>query len=617
MRASEERNAFLVRFSDAVRGLSDPALVAEETCRILTEQLGTERTLWAVMDWEAREYVSDWVFYADGTTAEPSRWPFDEREPFAAEHLAGRPVVYEDVVLDPRIPDPVKAAMVERGLLAGIAVPVLVGGRLVAILNTSQGIAPRRWTAEEVAFVEALAKRAWSEIERTRIEAGLRESEQKYRTLFESIDEGFCLLEYVDDPQRSLDYRFVEVNAAFEKQTGLTGVVGKLRSEVSPNTEDYWIGTYAEVARTGVARRVESHHEETGRWYDVFISRVGGEGSRQICLVFNDTTERKRAEEVLREREERQGFLLELGDAMRSQTSAEGVVETAARLLGLRLNASRVAFGEFDDEHDLVHIRRSWTADGAETHPAILRQSDFVGPLLDDLRAGRTVRFDTLGPRPRFQPERLAQGLQVAPPRVPVELRVEGLSLPAALFLQGEPAVVLGEGGLGRGDGVDRYRVALRRVFPAHELDRAPAPLDRPPGIARIVERRLRQPEGTGIPRRVSLTEPEDARASAGAHVTKAAPREAERREGDGRPEGRGDRSGRLRGAPGRGDGGRQDREDDPGGSEDEESEGEHGSGLSRVGNEGKVPPRRQDSQDVVELQNALKVGGSEPPSMT
>ncbi|AWN52157.1 PAS domain S-box protein [Methylobacterium sp. 17Sr1-1] len=186
LRESEERNAFLVRFSDAVRGLADPALVARETCRILTEQLGTDRTLWAVLDWERREYVADWAFLANGTPVEPSRWPFDEREPFAREHLAGRPVVYDDVAVNPLIPDPVKAAMTERGLLAGIAVPVVVAGKLVAVLNTSQCRAPRRWRAEEIAFVKVLAQRAWGEIERARAEAALQESEELRRIALES-----------------------------------------------------------------------------------------------------------------------------------------------------------------------------------------------------------------------------------------------------------------------------------------------------------------------------------------------------------------------------------------------------------------------------------------------
>jgi PAS domain S-box-containing protein len=237
-------------------------------------------------------------------------------------------------------------------------------------------------------------------------ESALRDSEERYRNLFNSIDEGFCVIEVIFGPEnKPVDYVFRETNQSFERQTGLVDARGKRMRELAPEHEQHWFDIYGQIALTGEPHRFEQRAAALGRWYDVYAFRIGDPDDRQVAILFNDTTGRKRAEAELRAREERQGFLIELGDAMRSQTSAEGVVETAARLLGLRLNASRVAFGEFDDEHDLVHIRRSWTADGAETHPAILRQSDFVGPLLDDLRAGRTVRFDNVGEPPYARPE--------------------------------------------------------------------------------------------------------------------------------------------------------------------------------------------------------------------
>jgi PAS domain S-box-containing protein len=174
---SERRNELLVRFTDAARGLSDPALVARTACRLLTEQFGTDRAAWVVIDWARREYVTECVFLANGTFADPSRWPLDPQQPFTAEHLAGRPVVYADIDGDPRLPPPVKAAMAERGIRAGIAVPVRVDGTLRAVLNTSQSAAPRHWLPEEVAFVEAFAGRAWAEIDRARAKTALRESE--------------------------------------------------------------------------------------------------------------------------------------------------------------------------------------------------------------------------------------------------------------------------------------------------------------------------------------------------------------------------------------------------------------------------------------------------------
>src|ERR1700690_2681717 len=75
--------------------------------------------------------------------------------------------------------------------------------------------------------------------------AALQESEARYRMLFDSIDEGFCIIEMIFDKQeRPIDYRFLEVNPSFEKQTGLVAAEGKSMRELAPNHEDYWFEIY-------------------------------------------------------------------------------------------------------------------------------------------------------------------------------------------------------------------------------------------------------------------------------------------------------------------------------------------------------------------------------------
>ncbi|PSB60787.1 hypothetical protein C7B79_24465 [Chroococcidiopsis cubana CCALA 043] len=102
--------------------------------------------------------------------------------------------------------------------------------------------------------------------ERKRMEAALRESGEKYRSLFESIDEGFCLFEMIyDETGKVVDCRFLEVNSVFEQQTGLENVVGKLGSEITPNTESYWFKTYDEVVKTGKPQRIENYNQATER----------------------------------------------------------------------------------------------------------------------------------------------------------------------------------------------------------------------------------------------------------------------------------------------------------------------------------------------------------------
>ncbi|MHC5730923.1 MAG: PAS domain-containing protein, partial [Nostoc sp.] len=82
--------------------------------------------------------------------------------------------------------------------------------------------------------------------------ATLRQSEERYRTLFESIDEGFCIVEVLlDENDTPIDYRFLEINPAFEQQTGLRQAVGKTARQLVPDLEDYWIQIYGQVALTG------------------------------------------------------------------------------------------------------------------------------------------------------------------------------------------------------------------------------------------------------------------------------------------------------------------------------------------------------------------------------
>lgn len=72
-------------------------------------------------------------------------------------------------------------------------------------------------------------------IQRKRAEAALRDSEARYRTLFSSIDEGFCVIELLFDARgRAVDYRYLDTNPTFEQQAGITEVVGKTALEVTP-----------------------------------------------------------------------------------------------------------------------------------------------------------------------------------------------------------------------------------------------------------------------------------------------------------------------------------------------------------------------------------------------
>lgn len=135
---------------------------------------------------------------------------------------------------------------------------------------------------------------------RKQTEDELRASEEKYRTLFESMDEGFCVVEMLYDQHgTAVDYRFVEINPAFERQTGLQLALGKTILQLVPDHDAHWFEIFGKVARTGEAIRIEQLASGMRRYYDVFAYRIGGDGSQKVGILFQDITKRKQAEQEL------------------------------------------------------------------------------------------------------------------------------------------------------------------------------------------------------------------------------------------------------------------------------------------------------------------------------
>jgi PAS domain S-box-containing protein len=138
--------------------------------------------------------------------------------------------------------------------------------------------------------------------ERKRAEDEVRQSEARYRTLFDTLIEGFCTIEMIFGAGgKPVDYRFLEINPAFEKQTGLHNAQGKLMRDLAPNHEAHWFEIYGKIALTGEPAHFENEAKMLGRHYDVFAYRVGGPESRKVAILFNDITERKAAEAEIRQ----------------------------------------------------------------------------------------------------------------------------------------------------------------------------------------------------------------------------------------------------------------------------------------------------------------------------
>ncbi|MBF0329365.1 MAG: PAS domain S-box protein [Nitrospirae bacterium] len=165
--------------------------------------------------------------------------------------------------------------------------------------------------------------------ERKRSDEVLHRSETKYRLLFENMTAGFALHEMIYDGQgRPVDYRFLEINPAFEKLTGASAsaLIGRTIKEVMPSTEQYWIDIYGKVAQTGEPTAYQNYSKELGRYYDVWAFSPL---KHRFAVVFTDITERKMVEEALKESERQFRQTLENANLIAVQLNNEGLITFA------------------------------------------------------------------------------------------------------------------------------------------------------------------------------------------------------------------------------------------------------------------------------------------------
>ncbi|RRW24388.1 PAS domain-containing protein [Stutzerimonas stutzeri] len=131
-------------------------------------------------------------------------------------------------------------------------------------------------------------------------EAALRQSEERFSAILQTIEAAFAIVQVkFDADDRPVDYQFVEVNPAFERQTGVD-LHGKWVTEFAPELERFWFEAYGHVAKTGEPASFESYAQAFGRWFDVRAVRVGAPADRRIAILFNDVTQRHDAEDRLR-----------------------------------------------------------------------------------------------------------------------------------------------------------------------------------------------------------------------------------------------------------------------------------------------------------------------------
>lgn len=297
----DERQSFALELSDALRGITDPIDVQAVASRLLGERLQTDRAYYLEINEEEEYLLIERHFVRGDAPSMVGRYALSTFPWVGPTFRCGEPVVIHDAWTTPLIPDPERPAMDDIKVGAFIAVPLVKNGHLVAALCVTN-VEPRTWTSADVSLMQATAERTWAAVEQARAEERLRQSEEKYRTLFNSIDEGFCIIEMIfDDEGRPQDYRFLEVNPAFEQHTTMKNATGRTMKEIIPEHESDWFDIYGHIAMTGEPIRFVNEAAGLGdRWFELNAFRIGDPEQRRVAVLFTDITERTLAEASLR-----------------------------------------------------------------------------------------------------------------------------------------------------------------------------------------------------------------------------------------------------------------------------------------------------------------------------
>ncbi len=390
-RDAERRRQFMLNLMAALRVLDDAGAIQAEVDRRLAVQLDADRVFYGAVG------TDGWIditteFASGGTASIIGRYPLETfGRPSADTLRVGRTLVLADVAAAEALSPAERRACHAYGMDALVEVPRLKHGQLVAVLAVHQA-RPRNWKGSEIVLLEEVAERTWAVLERARAEAALRASEAEFRKLFETMGQGYALLEPIRDAEgRVADHRLLRVNPAFERLLGVAAgtAEGRGMRELVAGFDADIIATCDRVARTGRAEHGERWIAGLGHWFDLRTYPAGG---ARVMVLYEAIDKRKRAEEVLRASAQRQRFLLRLSDALRGAPGADAIGACGLRMLAAELGLERAYVSSHLTRDGRLGIGPEWSREGLA--PLALALADGEVPDPEHLVGRGTVAVD-------------------------------------------------------------------------------------------------------------------------------------------------------------------------------------------------------------------------------
>jgi PAS domain S-box-containing protein len=337
--------ATLSQVNQAIVRVKDPTELYQDICDVAVK-FGEFALAWVgLLDEESGN-----VRPVAATGVDIENWPFEvinlrrgvSRDGLVATTIRSQQIaVTEDIKNDARMRR-VLGQVEGRDYHSIAVIPISPNGRTIGTVVLVSGRAGLFRDGAELGLLEEMGLDISFALESMATEAERRRIEKRNALMLERMVEGLALHEIIlDEHGAPCDYRFLDVNAAFEEMTGLkaSDIIGRTVLEVLPNTEPSWIERYGAVAQTGAAVRFEQYARELDRHYGVvaYSPQVG-----QFVTLVSDITEREQAATALAESEKKHRALFETMSEGIVYEDADGTITSAnpaaERLLGLSLD---------------------------------------------------------------------------------------------------------------------------------------------------------------------------------------------------------------------------------------------------------------------------------------
>jgi len=449
----ERNQAFLLAWSDRVRGEASADAIMHTTLESLGQHLGVTRATFSESDESGRIFHIGGEWRRDVASIAGTSFSLDEvGETVEREWIAGAIVRYDDIAHDPRIEQERVGAYLAADIRAFVSIPLIENARVRSALSVQSGT-PRRWRDGEIQLLRDVAERVWVMLERARAEAELfeRERHQAFlidwsdrvrgvaspdaiiditlewlgrhlgatRTTYAECDETGRMFtvtgEWRDGVSsiRGNSFLLASVGAAVDREWTAGEIIRYEDVASDPRLEPAAVARYegadirafvsVPLVQGGQMRYALSvQHKDARRWRDGEIQLMRDIAERTWVAL-----ERAQAQATLQERERNQAFLLAWNDRIRQKTSAREILAETLAALGQHLGAMRTNFAEADDDGTTLCVLQEWTTG----LPSIVNQRYPAAALGRKLAAshasGRPVRVDDVSRDPRFDEENL------------------------------------------------------------------------------------------------------------------------------------------------------------------------------------------------------------------